>query len=286
MTCLALVDGGGTKTRVQLVQIETQTVLGEVQVGPGHLGYGASTVWARIESALASFAETPDHLMVGLAGAEHDANRTAFIEQARLPTDLVSDRDSGLMGSHAGQPGACLTVGTGVALSWLTTAGEMARRGGFGFRLGDQGGGAWLGLTLLQRLLPKIDGGQWSADVQALLDTCQLTPRVSDWMVFAETASAADFAVYAQPISQCAKQGNRFASDLLDSGCDALCSLLTSVPKGLTVAPVGGLAEIYRPRLKDRGVPIVTPVGDALDGLRYLWHHRDQCPVERWTSYA
>ncbi len=286
MSYLALVDGGGTKTLVRLVQSETETVIAEARVGPGNLSEGAQTVWARIQDALNSFPVSADRILAGLAGSEYDLHRAQFLANAPLPTDLVSDRDSGLMGAHAGKPGVCLTVGTGVALAWMDTAGRIERRGGFGFTLGDQGGGAWLGLQCMRQLLPMLDGRSMDADSRTLLSACGLSEDPSAWMMFADQATPADFAALSEPIALAARSGNEPAKRLIQSGVDELLGLLQEAPSDLPVAAVGGLSAVYMPFLQAHGIPMVSPQGDALDGLMYIWREARESGIERWSSHA
>lgn len=286
MSYLALVDGGGTKTLVRLVESETEAVIAEARVGPGNLSEGAETVWARIQEALNAFPVPADRVLAGLAGSEYDLHREQFLANAPVPTELVSDRDSGLMGAHAGKPGVCLTVGTGVALAWMDLNGRIERRGGFGFVLGDQGGGAWLGLQCMRQLLPMLDSAALDADEKALLLACGLSTEPSAWMMFAGQASPATFAALSEPIVAADRAGNEAAKRLLQAGVDALLELLQSAPSDLPVAAVGGLSAVYRPLLQARGIPMVLPQGDALDGLLYIWRETTGSAIERWSSDA
>ena len=52
MSLTALVDGGGTKTRVRFLNQVDQTVLSEVVTGPSNLGLGADSCWKQIRVAI------------------------------------------------------------------------------------------------------------------------------------------------------------------------------------------------------------------------------------------
>jgi glucosamine kinase len=286
MSHLALVDGGGTKTLVRLVQLETEGVVAETRVGPGNLSEGADQVWARIEEALRTFPVPADYILAGLAGSEYHLYRDQFLADAPMPTELVSDRDSGLVGAHAGKPGVCLTVGTGVALAWMDQTGRVECRGGFGFLLGDQGGGAWLGHQCMRHLLPALAHRALDADGEALRVACGLSKQASDWMVFADQATPATFAALSEPIVEAANAGNQIARRLIETGTDALHELLTLAPSNLPVAAVGGLATVYGPLLQQRGLPMRQPQGDALDGLMSIWRGTSGLAIERWSSHA
>ena len=117
MKLIALIDGGGTKTRVRFLNQADQTVISEVVTGPSNLGLGADVCLKQIMQAIAlAGVPMPVRYVAGLAGSEYIEQRSAFLSNAPCETLLVSDRDSGLFGAHCGMPGGCLTVGTGVAL--------------------------------------------------------------------------------------------------------------------------------------------------------------------------
>jgi glucosamine kinase len=286
MTIAALIDGGGSKTRVRLIHFETGSIIGETVSGPGNLGLGAGAVYASINNACNILqCSRPDRIIAGLAGTEYAFERDQFLTLSSCPTQLISDRDSGLLGAHGGCVGGCLTVGTGVVLSWLDHDGKINRRGGFGFVLGDQGGGAWIGLRVLQQLLKLADRSAWQASHYAVVEEMKIGSVREDFIVFAHTASPADFALLAQIVCGQSILGNQFARDLLDEGVSYLVEILDELPQGLPIALVGGLATVYTPKLHQLGFNVTEPKGNALDGLALIGSYRVQASVDIWTNY-
>ena len=285
MTLIALVDGGGTKTRVRFLNQSDQSMRSEVVTGPSNLGLGASACWSEIQRAIElAGVSNPVQCIAGMAGSEYVKERTQFLQQAPFPTILVSDRDSGLFGAHQGDAGGCLTVGTGVALAWIDEARMLSRRGGFGFVLGDQGGGAWIGWRLLQQLVQVADRGEIADSHFRLIAELGIGSSVGEWMQFANQAGPKAFASLARPVVE-SEHFSALSRQILDEGLQALVSLLQDFPKQLPLALVGGLANVYGPRLIDEGYSVRAPKGDALDGLSYIDHHLDQLTVEYWTSH-
>ena len=286
MSLTALVDGGGTKTRVRFLNQADQTVVSEVVTGSSNLGLGAGSCWEQIREAidLAGF-PTPTKCVAGMAGSEYVAERSEFLSKAPCETLLVSDRDSGLFGAHLGASGGCLTVGTGVAFAWVDELGQLSRRGGFGFVLGDQGGGAWIGWRVLQELVRLEDRGGLSQSHRHLVYKLGIGETVNQWMQFANQAGPREFASLAKVVMESEEQVS-LSQDILDEGLMELGRVIQDFPKYLPIALVGGLSGFYAPRIKAQGYQVVDPKGDALDGLAYIDQHLQKLTVEYWISHA
>lgn len=285
MTIWALVDGGGSKTRIRVIDAATGDILSESRSGPGNLTLGAEIVWTSIRAGL----ETPGvpqstHIFAGLAGVESTGAREAFLAQARWPTTLISDRDSGLCGAFLGAPGACLTVGTGVALSWQTHDGVIHRRGGLGFVLGDEGGGAWVGRRVVQLLAHQADRGLLDDASEHVAMALGMGATLPEWVAFGQQAKPADFAALAPVVFTLADAGAPLPKRVIDEGVSALVDLLSAVPSQLPIALVGGLTGCYVDRLREFGLPIVDAKGDALDGLWLDASGRVTLDLQRWST--
>lgn len=279
-----LVDGGGSKTCGRLIRADTGAILFESIGGPGNLSLGAETVWDVIEKLLVDCSIKPDMYVCGLAGSEYCLERQKFLRYAKRKTILVSDRESGLVGAHKGLPGACLTVGTGVVLSWLDFDKQLHHRGGLGFVLGDCGGGAWLGLNAVRELAVSAQSNSLSAQQSDLVSKFQIGPDLPDWVAFANKATPKQFALLATNLVK-AHRTNAWAKALFEHGCDLLEDLLQAAPKKLPLALVGGLAPVYRELLNARGLDLVEAKGDALDGLALIACQKDETLCRSWVVH-
>ena len=286
MSLIALVDGGGTKTRVRFLNQADQKVVAEVVTGPSNLGLGADSCWNQIREASAQAGlSIPTKCVAGMAGCEYIEERSEFLFKAPCETLLVSDRDSGLFGAHLGQPGGCLTVGTGVAFAWFDETGQLSRRGGFGFVLGDQGGGAWIGWRALQELVRLEDRNGLDQSHRLLITQLGIGESVGHWMQFANTAGPRAFASLAKVVVDSEEQVS-LSREILAEGLLELARVIQDFPKHLPIALVGGLSSVYAPRIQNLGYQVIEPQGDALDGLAYIDQHLWSLTVEYWTSYA
>ena len=214
------VDGGGSGTRVLLARRDG-SVIGNGLAGPSGLSRGIAPAWSAIEAAtqrafesagLRPAAWSDCALGAGRAGASHRPWRDAFLAAdpgfARIALD--SDSFTMLLGAHAGRPGVIVAAGTGSVGEVLRADGSRTSLGGWGFPIGDEGSGAWLGWQAVRHAQAALDGRApagalarqvWSrcgVDRVALLDWCrsagqfeyaQLAPAV--FAAEAEDAQAA-----------------------------------------------------------------------------------------------
>lgn len=162
------VDGGGTATRA-LVARGSGPVLGEGHAGPSALGQGIAPAWREVERAVsdafraAGLAVPPwprCALGAGLSGVSNRPWRDEFVARnigfAQLEVD--TDGFAMLLGAHSGAPGAIIASGTGSVGEVLRPDGSRFTVGGWGFPVGDEGSGAWLGLRAVRLAQCAMDG--------------------------------------------------------------------------------------------------------------------------------
>lgn len=162
------VDGGGSGTRA-LAQRRDGTVVGRGEAGPSALGQGIGPAWAAIQRALRSAFESAGvpapawsrcALGAGLSGVHNPSWRDEFLATqpgfARITVD--TDGYAMLLGAHGGQPGAMIAVGTGSVGEALRRDGRRVGVSGWGFPVGDESSGAWLGLRAMRLAQCAMDG--------------------------------------------------------------------------------------------------------------------------------
>jgi len=162
------VDGGGTATRALVARCGSP-VIGQGQAGPSALGQGIGPAWIQVQIAIGS-AFTAAGLPVpswercalgaGLSGVSNRPWRDEFVARnvgfARL--EVETDAFTMLLGAHRGQPGAIVAAGTGSVGEVLRRDGSRFSVGGWGFPVGDEGSGAWLGLRAVRLAQAAMDG--------------------------------------------------------------------------------------------------------------------------------
>ncbi|PTT77256.1 ATPase, partial [Pelomonas sp. HMWF004] len=158
------IDGGGTGTRAVVANAQGQ-VLGRGEAGASALGQGAEQAWRHIAAAIAN-AAVPGLVLrdcalgLGLSGTGLPAQLQAFeaTDPGVARFTLVTDGLAALLGAHGGQPGALLISGTGSVAEALLPDGSRRMVGGWGWQIGDEGSGAWLGQQAMKRAQAAMDG--------------------------------------------------------------------------------------------------------------------------------
>jgi glucosamine kinase len=155
-----VIDGGGSGSRARLVDsIGRSTVVEGAAISLSNLA--AEEVYGRVGALTDRLPALPDRLAVhvGVAGGGNPARANGLKEwlSARLREPVVMvGRDIDLLLSQLRRPGAALVVGTGAVAIAQGPCGEVAVDG-YGFALGDRGGGTWIGVEAVRSSLRAYD---------------------------------------------------------------------------------------------------------------------------------
>jgi N-acetylglucosamine kinase-like BadF-type ATPase len=285
------VDGGGTHTRVAVVQ-EDGRFLGIGVAGPGNYhDVGVDAVSANIRQALSDAwaqAGEPQRAaaaaFLGLGSVvsqeDHETVRGLAAKAGLAPADRIGtghDLRVALAGALAGEPGIVLIVGTGSSCYGRTADGRSWRAGGWGSLLDDLGSSVYLGVQAMIATVRDFDGRgpatslrQRALDALGLDDIQQILFRVdAQGMTRREKASLASLVIDA------AAEGDRVATGIIERGADELALMVATVAEKLgfgrsgdaiPVAIVGGLAnagEVFT-------APVRTAIGRRCRGCRIV----------------
>lgn len=274
------VDGGGTATRARLVTAAGD-VVGEGTSGASNLGLGADVAARSISDAVdAAYREAglqPDMRSSTAAGfgfASADIQGLPTIDFANFGFRWVvdtSDAIAACRGAHAGSDGAILILGTG-SQGVVIVDGEIKTFGGWGFHLGDHASGAILGragiraaILAHEDLAPK---SSFTEEVMAFFGD-----SLDRAYVWALTAEAGDYAVWAKTLSEHARRGDEVAASILAKGADwveFMIGKMAAFGSG-PICLMGGLADTYRQILPETCQSrLSAPRGDAMDGAIHL----------------
>jgi glucosamine kinase len=106
----------------------------------------------------------PAACCAGAAGSEFPAGRRlleVLLSRLLPQTKVLVVHDARLMLAAAGvDSGIALIAGTGSVAYGRDAAGNEARAGGWGWLLGDEGGGAWITREALRELMRRRDAGE------------------------------------------------------------------------------------------------------------------------------
>lgn len=288
------VDGGATGTRLRAVDPDGR-ILGEGTAGPSSLTLGVDAAWVQIRTALAAAGITEADfadavLACGLAGTGRPDKRDEF--RAKAPgfarLRLCSDAHATTLGAHNGAPGASIALGTGTVGGAIYADGSTRQVGGWGFPVGDEGSGAWLGLQALGEALQLLDGRDidppgGSALHRAMFESCGTTaPELLSWTY---QAPSTKYATLAPVVVRLAGDGDPAAVRLMRRAGHEVDRLARALdPDGtLPFCAGGSLAAPLRPYMDAAIVArLRPPQGDARDGAVLL--ARLKAPGESWSD--
>ena len=159
-------DAGGTKTVCQLAD-DQGAILAEVR-GPGANLQASGELNVEkvlhdaMEEAIGDRPIVPAAICLGIAGVDR-ADDEAVVRgimkrigyKARVL--VVNDALVALEAGAPGEPGVVIVSGTGSIAYGRNSAGEAARAGGWGYVLGDEGSGYWIGRAALRAVLREAD---------------------------------------------------------------------------------------------------------------------------------
>ena len=286
MSLTVVIDGGGSGSRLAAFD-KSGNKVAQVNSSPAGLSLGHGATWSAIESGLQDLATQldrpadwmPEELWCGLAGSQQSANKTSLLEKfpANTTCHIINDGYAQLLGSCGGvTPAACLSIGTGSVLNHIDEQGQSSFQGGWGFPVGDEGSGAWIGIRAINRLTHWYDTRLKSLTpppmIEALLTVVE--PNVEGILEYSTCNSAKKLATLAPLVFDTVTQDQR-ALDIITEGAEHLHDLIAETSQTMPLYIAGGLALNYQPylqKLLDHEIQR-SPDDAALDGL--YWYAKN-----------
>lgn len=242
-----------------------------------------------IQGALAEFKSQlgpleDAHFGLGLAGAIGAAPRAAFLAAApkTASLSLATDAYTSVLGAHGGAPGAVIAVGTGSVGCRLFADGTAKLAGGWGFPVGDEGSGAWLGRRALAHALRVLDEDDVPPQglTQSVLAHCGPgRDALRAWLKGAASTQYAELAPVVMTLASSNDPGAVGLALVAGFEIDRL-ALALDPAREAPFSIIGGLAEPLAPYLPAELTQWAqAPKGDALDGAMLL--ARGDAPPEQ-----
>jgi N-acetylglucosamine kinase-like BadF-type ATPase len=249
------IDAGGSQT-VALLADGTGRVIRRAR-GPGANWHsdGAAGVRAVIGPVLLDAVgrePAPTAVCIGMAGVDRTGDTAAVtsmlaaLAPAAIPV-VVNDALIALESERPNAPGVVLIAGTGSIAYGRDAHGRAARAGGWGYVLGDEGSGYWLGRQALRVVVRTADGrGEPTALTPAILAYYAISDPRDLIQVIGDSDRPADIAMLAPLVGSAAADGDTVASALLAEAARDLAGAAVAVigRLGLQAAPLllaGGL---------------------------------------------
>lgn len=182
-------------------------------------------------------------ICVGMAGVdrEEDAAVVRGIVQRIGRSARVLVVNDALVALQAGvddAPGIVIVSGTGSIAYGRNAAGRAARAGGWGYVLGDEGSGYWLGRTALRSVVRAADGrGFATALTKHVLTHFSVThPRQLVHEIYSRELAPSQIAVLAQSVQAAFDEGDTIAREILQAAARELVAAAGSVTAQLSMA--------------------------------------------------
>jgi N-acetylglucosamine kinase-like BadF-type ATPase len=240
------VDGGGTKTRAVILDLNDQ-IIGEGVAGPSNpLRVGITNAAAAVREAIDNACEAA-HVRrsdliaaeIGLAGASRNELRArmreALISLGIREIIVVGDADIALYGATEGAPGLIVIAGTGSICCGINARRKMLCAGGWGPLAGDEGGGAWVARRALRAIAHATDGRGASTSLTAAAIAYFHVSDANDLStaIYAPTITNERLAGFGKFVIEAARAKDRIAREILAEAGRELGSAAAAVIRNL-----------------------------------------------------
>lgn len=238
------IDAGGTKT-VCLLADETGTVVAEGRGGGANLQTAGELEVEKVlhhvmEEAIGDRDIRPAAICLGIAGVDRPRDADAvrgIMRRIGFKTRIVIVNDAliALVAGAAEGPGVVVIAGTGSIAYGRNSAGRAARSGGWGYVLGDEGGGYWIGRNALAAVVRQFDGrGPTTALTSLVLREMHLAnPTELIHAIYDRGFQRGAVAGIAKVVREAADAGDAVASEILGRAAHELTVAASAVVSAL-----------------------------------------------------
>jgi N-acetylglucosamine kinase-like BadF-type ATPase len=238
------IDAGGTKTVCQLADGHGE-VLAEARRGGANLQAVGELEVEKVlhdvmEEALGDSEIRPAAICLGIAGVDRPDDARVMEQIMRRigyksRVLIVNDALVALEAGAPGQPGVVLVAGTGSIAYGRNPQNLAARAGGWGYVLGDEGSGYWIGRAALRAVLREADRRGPATQLTGLLLHYYGVARAQDLIaqVYQGALRPAAIASLAQCVQGAFNNGDAVAIGILRGAADQLESAAVSVARRL-----------------------------------------------------
>lgn len=231
---VAGIDGGGSKTRVILADVEgnhiADVVGGGSAMAPGRGDHSAEVIASLVRMAMneAGINEgRPRILVAGVAGVGRlMENRalTGALEDLEIADEVVvqGDGEIALTDAFGSGAGIILISGTGSIAYGRSPARVLARCGGWGPAFGDEGSGAWIGRKALAIVASAADGREPETALTGAILTAAQVNEPQELIPWGIAATPRELAALAPVVFNAASAGDARANALVGLAVEEL----------------------------------------------------------------
>ncbi len=239
------IDAGGTKTVCQLADADGRLVVETRGPGANLQAAGELQVEKVLHDVMDRAIEEcqcgmPAAICLGMAGVDReDDSRVVWGIMRRIGYKarlvVVNDALIALEAGIGDGPGIVLISGTGSIAYGRNSAGGAARAGGWGYVLGDEGSGYWIGRAAIRAVLREADRrGAPTLLTGLLLDHFE-AKRPQDLLhaVYYRGVKPPEIAALAPYVQQAFNEGDEVAAGIMDGTARELAGYAVSVARRL-----------------------------------------------------
>jgi N-acetylglucosamine kinase-like BadF-type ATPase len=244
-------DGGGTKTKCILTDINLNPIYETIGGPSNFLVIGTETVSETILNLLSDCTSSQnislsdiEAIVLGTTGGgrRNDAELLEKkiyedAEQKSIPINkfkVESDARIALEGAFSGKAGSILIAGTGSIMFGKDEAGEIHRVGGFGRYIGDEGSGYRIGRKGLNAVARFMDGRAKSTKIADLLEQ-EFSISTSEQLITEVYRNNFNIASVAPLVFEAAESGDKIAQRILEDEANELMLHINAMKLKLNV---------------------------------------------------
>ncbi len=304
-------DIGGTSTRIA-VATSSGEILTVRSGGPGNpnsvgLDGSAAEIRAVMDRALSEAPGEVVSVVIGLAGGSRVAAAPDFLAAAtsrrvQAPAQLVSDLTVAFCSATPAMDGYVIVAGTGAVAGQVSGAQLVRQRDGWGWLLGDEGSGFWIGRAAVRATLGGLQREAPLGPLQRAVLAATGAAGYNDLLQASYAASPTWLAQFSTLVSE-HTAGDPVAAGIVDQAITLLERLLLSlepdpdrpvVLAGSVLTTGGPVSSGFRARLAQRLSNEVLSSTSGVIGALWIGlrpgaadartvHHRLVATAKRWA---
>ena len=237
------IDAGGSGSRVVLI---ADCEVTELPAGPPMNALLTNGFAQQLEKIIRESGATAVGIgMPGMRSARHsrEVGRT-LSKRCGVPVRVTGDGETAQRGAFLGAPGVVVMAGTG-SNAVGRDGSRMARAGGHGFLLGDEGSAYWLGQTAARTALYWEDGMGGSAAIHDAVVSTAGCP-LDELIIKVNTHSAERHILTPlAPVLTALARTDPVARQITEQAADHLAALAEAVQRRLGPLPVAATGGVF-----------------------------------------
>ena len=261
-------DGGKEITRGKSISVD------------GHIYRDESrNQWKQFLSEICEKIQVPiSAIYAGVTGASdfpEENLEIANVIKEQFPTahvHVVIDVALGYRANVKNQKGVYLYAGTGSIAVYKDALDRIRTVGGWGYLLGDEGAGYWIGISALREILAELENGKSESRLSSMITNNGKTPTFNQIKELVYGSPRSKVAALAKEVIDLAKAGDQKSLEIIKSAAQELAILVerTRAVIGDADGPIvfgGGIAQASQEIVNETARILGTTIQVSSDDL-------------------